>query len=409
MAGQEYQYIQDALKDYYGKAIVNQVPKKSPLWAMFEKKTAPFAGKRMVIPVQLSFVESVGARAANNYALPEASRITYDQAYVTVKRIYGRVAIDGFSVESSKGQGGWVDLFTNEVKGTVNAFAIDIDRQLLCGGKGILGVADAVADQVITVKGPGGLAGDTPVTKFFRKGMVLDIYKSDGTKHADSVTITAVNDADGKITVSGTISSVAQDDLIYKEDAYSATAANLGEMMGIEGVVGSGNTPGDSDFQGIDASSESLWQAYIDSGSAALSESKIQNLLDAIESRSDGDPVNLAVTGYTLRNKLISLMQALRHIDTLDLKAGWKAIKYVGGSIELPFLVHPKAPTGHVYFLSTNHIKLYQLLPLTWDEKAGGMVKNVAGYDVYEAWFKFYGNLGTDCRNAHGKMTAATA
>jgi len=40
-----------------------------------------------------------------------------------------------------------------------------------------------------------------------------------------------------------------------------------------------------------------------------------------------------------------------------------------------------------------------------WDDKGGGVVKPVAGSDAYEAWFKIYANLGTDCRNAHGKYT----
>jgi hypothetical protein len=46
---------------------------------------------------------------------------------------------------------------------------------------------------------------------------------------------------------------------------------------------------------------------------------------------------------------------------------------------------------------------------LVWDDKGGGVVKPVAGSDAYEAWFKIYGNLGTDCRNAHGKTTNYTA
>jgi len=33
----------------------------------------------------------------------------------------------------------------------------------------------------------------------------------------------------------------------------------------------------------------------------------------------------------------------------------------------------------------------------------GGMIKQVANEDAYEAFFKMYGNLGTDKRNAMGK------
>ena len=408
MAGQTFEYVQDALKDAYAEAIVNQVPKKSPLWAILEKKTAPFYGKRLVIPVQFSFPEAVGSRKGGSYTLPSAQRAGYDQAYVYAKKIYGKVSIDGLSIESAKGKGGWIDLLTNEIKSITNAFAIDVDRQLLCNGTGVLGVVDSIADQVITLKDAGGITGDTPVTKFFRKDMVIDIYTAGGTNHADSVVVSAIDSANGKITVTGTVTSVAQDDIILREDVFHATPEFIGDMMGIEGIVGTGNPVG-STFEGIDATAEPLWQSYVIGSVSTLSEQKIQEALDSIDSRTDGDPVNLAITTHALRNKLISLMQALRKIDTLDFKAGWKAVKYIGGAVELPFLVHPKCPTGYIYLLATDHIRLYELLPLTWDAKGGGMIKNTASEDIYMAWFKFYGNLGTDCRNAHGKMTGVTA
>ncbi len=408
MAMQEFQYIQSILKDVYGKAIVNQVAKKSPLWAIFEKKTAEFAGKRMVTSLQTSFVESVGARAANNYDLPTPSRAGYDQTYVVAKRVYGRVQVDVFSIESSKGKGGWVDVLTNEIKSATNAFAIDIDRQLLGNGKGILGVVASVASNVITVKDPGGVVGDTPITKFFRVGQIIDIYApSGGTKRADSVEITAVNPANNTITVSSA-GTAAANDLILREDVLETTTYSSGELMGINGIIDTGNYPTDSEFQGIDATSKSFWRAYVKSSAGALTETLIQEALDQIEQNTDGEPIDLMVTTYAVRNKLIALMQALRKIDTLDLKAGWKAIKYVGGSVELPVMVHPKAPAGYIYLISTPHIKLYQLKPLEWDDAQGGVVKNVAGKDVYEAFFRFYGNLGTDCRNAHGKLTGVT-
>ena len=45
---------------------------------------------------------------------------------------------------------------------------------------------------------------------------------------------------------------------------------------------------------------------------------------------------------------------------------------------------------------------------LVWDNSGGGVIKPVSGEDQYEAWFKMYGNLGTDKRNAMGKGTGYT-
>ena len=40
---------------------------------------------------------------------------------------------------------------------------------------------------------------------------------------------------------------------------------------------------------------------------------------------------------------------------------------------------------------------------LGFANSGGGIIKPVTGEDQFEAWFKMYGNLGTDKRNAMGK------
>lgn len=412
MAAQEYQYIQDVLKEFYAPAIKNQLPKKSVLWAQIKKKTADVVGKRVVIPVILGFPESVGSRAANDYSIPTADKSTYDQAYIYMKRVYGRVGIDGFSIEAAKGKGGWVDPFTQEVENVGASFAIDIDRQTMMNGKGILAYCvGAAAGQVITVDTPGGIAADTPVTKWFRKGMVLDVIdQSDGGEHASDLVVSSIDASAGTITVTGTATSVADNNYIVKAGSYSATAANMGEFMGIDGIISDDDNPG-SDFEGIARSTTTDWQALETASVGTLSEEKIQDHLDAIEGRTDGSAPDLALTTYALRNKLVSLVKdayGSNLATTLELKAGWKAIKYVGGNVELPILAHPKCPTGYIYTIAQPHLKLYMLKNLMWDDKGGGVMKPVAGFDMYEAWFKIYGNLATDCSNAHGKMTGCT-
>jgi hypothetical protein len=409
--GQEFQYIDDILKEFYAPAIVNQVYKKAPFWAQVQKRDKGMVGRRVVIPVQTAFTEAVGSRVANNYALPTAQRNTYDTAYIYMKRIYGRVQVDGFSIESAKGKGGWVDVLTAETKGVANAFAMEVDRQSMGRGTCILGTyVSGAGSTTIYVDAPHGIAGDTPLGKWFRAGMVIDSYDIDNSyaQLDNGLTITAVNASTGALTVdSACSSSLADGDYFCREDTFSSTAASLGDMMGIDGIIDSSDVPG-SDFGGIARSSYSIWQAYEDSTSQVLSEDVIQSLLDGIEKRTDGESPNLALTTYDLRNKLISLIRSDRMIDTMELKGGWKAISYVGGNVSLPILTHKNCPTGYFYAISLPHIVFYTLKNFVWDNKGGGIVKPVAGYDAYESWFKMYGNIGTDCCNAHGKLTGLT-
>lgn len=410
MAMQEFQYIQDILKDVYTPVIVNQVYKKSPVFAILKKKTAAYAGKRIVIPVRTLFTEAVGARAANNYNLPAAQKNSYDQAYIYMKRVYGRVMVDGFAIEAAKGKGGWIDVLQGEIEGSIDAFALNLDRMLMGDGKGILGVENgAISGQVITVKNPGGIAADSnpTLTKWLRKGMVLDIY--DGTtpftaKHADSVQISAVTST--TITLVGSIASCVANDVIMAEDTWEAAGPISGELMGLEGIIGAGNYG--SDFEGIDATAEPTWQAYVQGTGSVLTEKTIQNDLDAIDDKSAGEQVDLAITTKTLRNKLIADQKLAYKTEVLNLVAGWKAIKYTGGEIELPIMAVKNAPTGYMYYLSQPHLTLYTLKELSWDDKLGGVIKGVAGMDAYESWFKLYANMGTNCRNANGKNTAYT-
>jgi hypothetical protein len=404
---QEFQYIQDILKEYYAPVIVNQIYKKTPWWAQIKKVTKGVYGKRVYIPVQTAFTEAVGARVANNYTLPSAQRNTYDAAYIYMKRNYGRIKIDGFSIASAKGKGGWVDMVSQETKGASNAFAIDLDRQSLGRGDAVIGHVAATDGSTITVDNPFGIT-EASTARLFREGMVIDGYDAgDASKYVDGLTINSI--AGNVLTMSAStgIGDLADGDLLVREDTYSSTAANIGEIMGLDGIIDTANTPG-SDFQGIDRSSETSWQSHVETSFGALTETKIQEVLDAVEQRTDGETPSMILTTYAIRNKLIDLIRSDRQVQRMNFNAGWKGIKYTGGNVDLPVMVHKNCPTGYMYFPSMPHIKFYALKKLVWDNKGGGILKPVAGEDSYESWFKLYGNIGTDCSNAHAKATGVT-
>ena len=409
---QEFQYISDILREFYTPAIVNQLWKKSPLWAIIKKRTKDMVGKRVVTPVRIGLTEAVGGRVDNNNTLPTAQRNLYDQAYITMKRVYGRVKVDGLSIASAKGKGGWIDVLQGEIQGVTDAFSLDIDRQLIGGGQAVLGHCSGVNSGTTTVPvdNPGGIVDATAKARFFRKGMVVDILDigSGTVKNADSLQITSVDTA-GNIVLSAIPTETADGDTIHREDTCSTNVYDetVGEMMGIDGIVQANvGAPGAALFQGIDATSEVSWRSFVDATDEVISEQLIQEDLDAIDNNTDGEPVDLILTSYTLRNKLISLVKAYYKTETLNLVAGWKAIKYTGGNAELPVLAHKNCPAKYMYYLSRPHLTLWTLKNLVWDDKGGGVVKPVAGADAYEAWFKIYANLGTDCRNAHGKRTS---
>lgn len=411
-AAQEFQYIDDILKEFYAPAIVNQVYKKAPFWAQIQKLVRGVYGKRVVIPITTAFSEAVGARRHDEYHLPTALKSTFDTSYIYMKRNYGRIQIDGFAIESAKGKGGWVDIVSAETKNIASAFGMDIDRQTLGRGDAIIGHEAGSTSNTysLIVDNPFGIT-EASSARLFRIGMVLDVLTG-ATTNTDRVANCKISGiSSNTLTVDQNVDSGVDGDAITRKDAYDTAEDTCGEMMGLDGIVDSTDFISTSAFQGILSSDDSagLWHAYKDTTSQVISETVLQELLDGIEQSTDGDTVNLAMTTYLLRNKLIELMQADRLVSSMDLKAGWKAIKYIGGSIELPIMVHKNCPTGYFYAIALPHIKFYTLKKMSWDNKGGGIIKPVADTDAYEAWFKMYGNIGTDCRNSSGKLTGLTA
>ena len=417
---QEFQHVQDILKEWYTNSIVNQVHIKAPVYHLVKKQvvSVPAGGKFVIMPVRTGLSESVGPRVADNYALPTAGRVSYSKATIYLKRNYGRVQVDGFAMESSKGKGGWIDIMTGETKGIGEAYAIEIDQQLMGRGSGVLAhVKTGSSTTQFVINDNHGITETTPTFNWLRKGMVIDVTDVAGTntKHMDSKTISAISGNTITISVAGTQPAVG--DLVSREDSSYlvdgvASTPETGAMMGIDGIIDSANADIEvaNGLQGINraGSGNAYWQSYVDTTAQVLTESLIQEGLDSIEVRTDGNSPNLVITTYALRNKLIEIVKSDRLISGMDLKAGWKAIRYIGGSVNLPILVHKFCPKGYWYYLSLSHLKLLTLKSLIWDTKGGGIIKPVADTDAYEAWFKTYQELMVDAPNSMGKFTGLT-
>jgi len=439
MAYQEFKEVEDILKEWYAPAIVNQIYVKSPLWSQVKKSSKGVSGKRVYIPLRHTLSEAVGGNISGVHTLPTPTRVQYDSTYIWQKRNYGRVRVDGYGIEASKGKGGWIDLFAGETRGIAESFGIDIDQQVMGRGTAILGMAagdvGGSTTYYLSVDNPHGITQATPGFGWFRKGMVVDIFDvsgfandtlCDGVSAGTAQEIQAVDYANNRISMAGdTTSVIVAGDYILRTKTGSFTAGDditvadshstgNGVIMGIDRIIDDDTSLGNADtvnFQGIDATAaaQNWWRAQrMRTSSTILTEMKIQEDLDQIEQNTDGDSPNLALTTYALRNKLIEIVKSDRMLQSLKLVGGWEAIKYRGGSVSLPIMVHKFCPTGYIYYLNLKYLTFYTLKKLTWDSKGGGVIKPVADQDEYEAWFKMFGNLGVDKRNAMGKSIAYT-
>lgn len=368
MAFQEFTQVEDILKEWYAPAIVNQIYVKSPLWSQVKKSTKGVSGKRVYIPLRHTLTEAVGGNISGSHALPTANRVKYDSTYIWQKRNYGRVRVDGYGIEASKGKGGWIDLFAGETRAIAEAFAIDVDNQVMGRGTGILAyVTGDVSTNTFTIKDPHGVypTEAAPTYTWVRPGMLIDVIDASAdTVHFDGIEVDSIDPANSQfdLVAGHGESGAANGDYVVRKDTSStssgqtvadAHAAGNGVIMGIDRIIDDDTqlqTPDTTTFQGIDAtaSAQNWWRAQrMRTSSTILTEMKIQEDLDQIEQNTDGDAPNLALTTYALRNKLIEIVKSDRMLQSLKLVGGWEAIKYRGGSVSLPIMVHKFCPTGY--------------------------------------------------------------
>lgn len=126
------------------------------------------------------------------------------------------------------------------------AFTQEMSVELLDNGLGRLAKLSA-ADNDTTQN---NLDGQPTI----RRGMVLDCMDTDNdTKHADSVSVTAVDETVPNFTVSGAPSSTATDDFWCREDTTDDSLNDALHLTGLLGIVDSADPPSVvGDYAGID-------------------------------------------------------------------------------------------------------------------------------------------------------------
>ena len=93
---QTYSQLDDVLKEFYEKAIVDLVYHKAPFWAQVKKLPAKgMQGKRVYIPVTTAYSEAVGSKVADDYQLPTPKRSSFDATYIYIHYFVFHFIING--------------------------------------------------------------------------------------------------------------------------------------------------------------------------------------------------------------------------------------------------------------------------------------------------------------------------
>jgi hypothetical protein len=121
----------------------------------------------------------------------------------------------------------------------------------------------------------------------------------------------------------------------------------------------------------------------------------MQKAFDTIKKKS-GKDVDLIVGEYDVISAYLDSVSGDRRYATKDFDTGRGALSYNGVTMVQDTL----APYNEMYVMSNQAVKQFTLQDFSFADHDGRIIKNVAGYDQWEAFITFYGNIAGELPRA---------
>ena len=416
MAGANLGTLSTILKEYYLGPVAEQLNNEVLLLSRLEAKSEDLVGKRAYVPLHWGRSSGVGARG-EAAALPSAGKQQYEKAVYDLKYLYGRVEVTGPSMAKTKNEAGaFLQALKSELDGVRNDLKKDLARQVY--GDGTATIATGTGNG--NAGGTTILVGSEPIRKGqVYPGMLINVDRS-GTLLADSSSpatttfeVASVDVSAGTITTTVALASAsrpfASGDKVRRlgVTTSSATVDNTyslsDEIDGLQRIVASATG---SSLGGITATSTATWwdNQRITASGASGSGSTFALTLEDIQkglnlARIAGGMPTSVVTSLGVQREFYSLLQSVvRYVEpdsNLSYGSGFKALSYNG----MPIIADIDAPYGKMYILDESTIKVFSDQDWHFLDADGLTLRQVTGYDKFEAVMARYMNLGANRRN----------
>jgi hypothetical protein len=436
----------EVLKTYYLPAIREQLNHDTILADILETNEEDVSGKDATINLHYGRTTGTGARPDGG-ALPEADYQKHQTCTVPTKYNYGRVTFSGPTIAATRdGKGAYARAIDTEISGCVTDFMMEMNRQYWGCGYGVLarwvsGTGTSIVIQKAyrnnSVGGDG--FGSTFGAKYIKPdGNNAAVLLRLASTSSSVVTVTAIDStsiATSAVTEGTTTDTITVTDpgtpgagtyFIRPANSIAQTSASTAgvaryEMMGLRGIVtnqdldeiafydgtNTGFTVNDP-LQGLAVGTYSWWKAKVGSSATrygaqrTLTFKLMDKMFDDVEEQAGKDyGPDIILTTRAIRREYKELCIAdRRHVNTMTLDGGWKALEYNG----IPLTVDNDAIDGEMYFLTTKDLAIYRMSDYDWMDKDGAILARLTGYDAYEAVLFRYAELATSRRNSQGVL-----
>lgn len=396
MANTNTTSVTDLLKNVYANYKENQQNLSHMSYDKIGKSSKKYnaGGKGFFGGINESGNESGGA-INENESFRTIDSENYSQYRVLPKVQVWPIEISGLVAEAGNEDAeAFADVLVDALDMARERCLKDLNRQFFGKGNGLLGSPSAAAASNVT-----SFAVDS--AQYFRANMVIDIYNG-ATKTIDSLRISEVDKVAGVLYFATSI-GVAVDTTfeIVKENIRDSAPTDGKEHMGLRGIIDDATEL--TTFENLSAADKRIWRAIrINASSANLTSDLLQRLLDDVKILGGKSPDLILMHPKQRRKYLDIVVPQKRYMDG-KMDAGHSSLSFNGMELTLD----EDCQDSVVYAVNRSHLHRYVVKDLGMGtlEDSGEFLR-LSNSDVYQAFWRLYGNFGTDKRNAHGKIVS---
>jgi hypothetical protein len=320
----------------------------------------------------------------------------YQQYTVVPKIMNGPIEITGLAVEASDDNvESFAEGLLKEIQGAKKRLRKDMNRQFFGSGTGTM----AVPLQNVTSTSTSFTVASA---QYLRKNMVIDAQSNGNNNSISHNRILNVDKVNNIVYLTASVGvSMITTDQIYKENIRVSASADGKEMMGLDGIVDDSTLL--QTFEGLDASALYEWRAVrINAASANLTSDLLQRLEDDVATLGGEDPDTI-IAHKLQRRKYLDLVVPEKRFQDLKLDAGFSKLSFNGKE----FWLDIDCQRDQVFAIKRARIYKFEVAPMAMGglDDSGTWLR-ASNFDKFQAYWRQYINMGTDKRNAHGKIVS---
>lgn len=343
--------------------------------------------------------------------IPNADRQKYLELRIPNRYIYGSAELTiQVMKEAITKRASFTNAMEAEMTGMVKDIAEQCERMIWMAGNGQLCLVSLAGADTTTleVDTPGGVAGTSGNgTRFLNPGQTIAIHAAgaapSNTPNAVRKVVTIADDGNSCVLDAAVSAAQAVNNgwvtVGVNRNSVLEGSVNL-EPMGLLGLIDDGTYV--ASLFGLTIASNPIFKAKRFTSVAAIDENILARADDACHELSGSIP-NWLTGHHSAHREYMRLMSGDRrytgeHLMDPDAGTGTgkaKQLKYSGRIIEKARF----APYGMLFGIDDQHLKRYVSTEGEWADEDGSIYSRVSGQDIFQAYYRKFGNHGILQRN----------